>query len=105
MNWHHMQVFIHRVRKYVGSHLVQLGGKVDALIFSAGIGENCPSIREAICADLEAFGIEMDTAVNTSAARGQVTDVSAATSKAKVLVMPTDEELCIAQDTAAVAGL
>lgn len=76
---------------------------MDALVFSAGIGENSAEIRSRVCAGLHAFGIDLDEAANT-AARGEAI-ISTADSLIKVMVIPTDEELGIAQDTARLAGI
>ncbi|CAI7731801.1 unnamed protein product [Closterium sp. NIES-53] len=93
-----LEVFVHRVRKYLGDYLVQLGGKVDAIVFSAGIGERSAPVRARVCAGLEAFGIEVDKARNEEGSKG-AREISVAGAKIKVMVVPTDEELCIAQET------
>jgi acetate kinase len=97
-------VYVHRVRKYLGAYLLHLDGKVDALVFSAGIGENDAHIRSSICSNLTSFGIVLDDHLN-SLTSSRVQDVAARNSKVRILVAPTDEELCIAQDTIKVAGL
>ena len=74
-------------------------GGVDAIVFTAGIGENSMELREQICQGLEYMGVKMDTEKNK--VRGKETDVSAAGSKVKIFVIPTNEELMIAMDTAA----
>ncbi len=91
-----LDVFCTRVRKYIASYAAQLGG-IDALVFTAGIGENSIELREKICSGLEFLGIELDTEKNK--VRGKVTDASKASSKVKVLIIPTNEELMIARDT------
>jgi acetate kinase len=97
-----LQVFVHRVRKYLGAYYVHLQGKVDAIVFSAGIGEHSSFVRSEICQGLDGLGIKLDTAKNKSTA-GHTADVSARESTVRVYVIPTDEELLIARDTAAVA--
>ncbi|MEU1801469.1 acetate kinase [Streptomyces sp. NPDC019937] len=90
-------VYIHRLRKYVGAYTAVLG-RLDAIAFTAGVGENSPAVREAALRDLPAFGIEVDAvrnAVRGSAARL----ISAGTSRVAVAVVPTDEELEIASQT------
>lgn len=93
-----LDVFCNRVRKYIASYAAQLGG-VDALVFTAGIGENSIELREKICHGLEFLGVELDSEKNK--VRGKLTDASKASSKVKVLIIPTNEELMIAKDTMA----
>ena len=90
--------FIYEVRKFIGAYASAMGG-VDAIVFTAGIGENSMELREQICQGLEYMGVKMDTEKNK--VRGKETDVSAAGSKVKIFVIPTNEELMIAMDTAA----
>jgi acetate kinase len=85
------------VRRYLGAFLVELGG-VDVLTFSGGIGENSPAIRAGVCAGLEPFGILLDATIN-QATRGEAR-ISAAASRAIVLVVPADEERIVARATA-----
>lgn len=95
-----LAVFVRRVRKYLGAYLVHLGGRLDALVFSAGIGENGSMLRDMICADLAWAGIaRLDRAANEATIRGKAGEVQAAGSRAKVLVIPTDEQLEIALET------
>ncbi len=93
-----LSMFVESVRKFIGSYMVKMGG-VDAIIFTAGIGENTPVMRDAITKNLEAFGIKVDSEKNNKAIRGAQMDISAADSKVKVLVVPTNEELMIAKET------
>ena len=93
-----LDMFVESVRKFIGSYMVKMGG-VDAIIFTAGIGENTPVMRDAITKNLEAFGIMVDAEKNEKAIRGVQMDISAADSKVKVLVVPTNEELMIAKET------
>lgn len=99
-----MQVFVHRIRKYLGAYLLQLAGDCNAVVFSAGVGENAPEVRAAVCKNLEPWGIEIDEAAN-EAARGTAATISTPQSAIKVLVLPTDEEMCIARDAAQLAGM
>ena len=92
-----VDVFIHSARHWIGAMLVELGG-CDALVFTAGIGENNPDLRAAICANLGELGIALDPARN-EALRGSEGDISAAGSRAKVLVIPANEELVVARET------
>ena len=89
--------FAYEVRKYIGSYAAALGG-LDCLVFTAGVGENSPEMRERICQGLEFLGVKLDAQKNK--VRGKETLVSAADSKVAVWVIPTNEELMIAQDTA-----
>ncbi len=93
-----LEMFVESVRKFIGSYMVKMGG-VDAIIFTAGIGENTPIMRDAITKNLEVFGIKVDAEKNEKAIRGAQMDISAADSKVKVLVVPTNEELMIAKET------
>ena len=89
-------VLVHQTRHWIGSFYLQLNG-LDALVFTAGIGENNADIRQAICRDLDQLGIEVDTAVNAQA-HGQEAVISTARSRVKVMVIPTNEELVIARE-------
>ncbi len=92
--------FAYEVRKYVGAYAAAMGG-VDAVIFTAGVGENDKAIRSMVCKGLDFMGLKLDGAAND--VRGKETVISAADSKVKVLLIPTNEELMIAIDTAALA--
>ena len=92
-----LDVFAGGVRHWLGSFLVQLNG-VDALVFTASIGENDPAIRADICANLDQLGIILDAAKN-QAAQAQEATISAAKSRVKVLVIPTNEDLVVARET------
>ena len=96
-----MRVYVHRLRKYVGSYAFTLGG-LDTIAFTAGIGENVPEVRERTLAGLEGFGIVLDPAANARREKG-VRTISAPESAVRVLVVPTDEELAIAQQSLEVA--
>ena len=91
-------MFNYGVKKLIGAYAAAMGG-VDAIIFTAGVGENSASQRLAIASDLEFMGVKMDAEANN--VRGKETVISAADSKVKVLLIPTNEELMIAMDTAA----
>ncbi len=92
-----IDIFCYRVRKYIGMYAAVLEG-VDAIVFTGGIGENAPEVRSKICANLVSLGIDVDNTKNTATIR-QEGDVSTDTSKARVLVIPTNEEQAIAKDT------
>lgn len=99
-------VFVERIRKYIGAYYVQLHGKVDAIIFTGGIGENDEATREAVLEGLqEELQIAVDPTKNlvasAGAASGKVMEIHPAFSKTKVLVVPTNEELSIALQASA----
>ncbi len=96
-----VDMFNYGVKKLIGSYAAAMGG-VDAIIFTAGVGENSISQRMAIASGLEFMGVKMDAAANNC--RGKETVISAADSKVKVLLIPTNEELMIAMDTAAIVS-
>lgn len=89
--------FAYEVRKYIGSYAAALGG-LDCLVFTAGVGENSASMRARICEGLEFLGVKIDPEKNN--VRGKEAIISADDSKVTVWVIPTNEELMIAQDTA-----
>ena len=93
-----VEMFEYGVKKLIGAYAAAMGG-VDAILFTAGVGENSAEMREHMVAGLEFMGVKMDTEKNK--VRGKETDVSAADSKVKILVIHTDEELMIAKDTQA----
>lgn len=88
--------FCYEVKKYIGAYAAALGG-LDCLVFTAGVGENAPTTRASICEGLEYLGIKLDPEKNN--VRGKEAVISAADSKVTVWVIPTNEELMIAQDT------
>jgi acetate kinase len=96
-----LDVFAYRIRKYIGAYLAVLG-RVDAVVFTAGIGENYVWVREAVCEGLEPIGIALDPARN-EAARGTAARIGRDGMLIEVLVVPTDEEMAIARDTFALA--
>jgi acetate kinase len=98
-----IDVFCHRIRRYIGAFYGLLNG-ADAVVFSGGIGENSPEIRARVCRDMDALGIDLDEAANAGC-RGREADLSGGAAKCRVWVIPTNEELLIARDTAAlIAG-
>jgi len=97
-----LDVWSHRIRHYVGAYLAQLGG-LDALVFTAGIGENSPVMRARALAGLEHLGLEVDADRNAMSWR-EPREISHDGAAVKVLVVPTNEELAIARAAAALAG-
>ena len=90
------EVYIHSILRFIGSYIAVLGG-VDAIVFTAGVGENSPALRKALCDRLSYLGIEIDEAANNK--RGETIEITKPNSKVHVYVIPTDEELVISQDT------
>ena len=96
-------IYVHRVRQYVGSYMLELG-RLDAITFTAGVGENHVGIRRDTMADLENFGIRIDDALNNNEAGVKgARIISTEDSAVKVLVVPTNEELAIARAAAELA--
>ncbi|MEB4614603.1 acetate/propionate family kinase [Leucobacter sp. M11] len=93
-----LDVYVHRLRHYLGAYLLELGG-ADVICFTAGVGENVPALREEVLAGLDWFGIHIDPERNREHSRG-VRRISTEISRTTVLVVPTDEELEIARQTA-----
>ena len=92
-----LDMFGYRIRKYIGSYYTALGG-LDCIVFTGGIGENSVIGRATIMKGLECLGVEFDFEKNEKAPRGDVVELSKPTSKVKVVVIPTNEELVIARD-------
>jgi len=95
-----LDMFAYQAKKYIGSYFAVLNGKVDALVFTAGIGENDFAVREAVTNDLEGLGIVIDKAKNDGLKARKYEDITGEGSKVKVFVVPTNEELMIARSTA-----
>jgi len=92
-----LDVFVASARHWIGSYFLQLNG-ADAIVFTAGTGENQANIRAAICANLENLGIKIDAEKNNST-RATEAIISAADSAVKIFVIPTNEELVVARET------
>ncbi|MBN2609716.1 MAG: acetate kinase [Candidatus Fermentibacteraceae bacterium] len=91
-----LDMYASSVRKYIGAYAVTMGA-LDAIVFTAGVGENGPQMRERICQGLEVLGVSIDTEANDF--KGLQKDVTAPDSRVRVLVIPTNEELMIARET------
>lgn len=91
-----LNAFYYRIKKYIGAYAAAMGG-VDAIVFTAGIGENSHLTRENVCSGLEFLGIKIDKEKNN--VRGKTTEINTADSKVKVFLIPTNEELAIARET------
>ncbi len=92
-----MNTYNYRIKKYVGSYAAILGG-IDILVFTGGVGENQAVTRSDVCKNMEFMGIELDEELNASVRATEVV-ISKPSSKVKVVIIPTDEELTIAKDT------
>ena len=92
-----IDMYVYRLRKYIGSYSAALG-RLEALVFTGGIGENAGSIRAAVCRDMALFGLEIDLAKNDAPSR-EAREIQDDTSRVKILVIPTNEELEIADQT------
>ena len=97
-----LDTYNYRIRKYIGAYAAVLGG-VDILVFTGGVGENQWTTRSAVCKNMQFMGIELDEELNKSV-RGVEVVISKPTSKVKVVIVPTDEELTIAKDTVEILG-
>ena len=93
----------YQIRKYIGSYAAAMGG-LDAVVFTAGIGEHTPYIRKQALKDLSFLGIELDDARNTFGHSNEAVKLSTDTSRVAVYMIPTNEELVIARDTAAIVA-
>ncbi|MCM0760249.1 acetate kinase [Sporomusa sphaeroides DSM 2875] len=91
-----LEMFAYRVRNFIGSYTAAMGG-VDAIVFTAGLGENSISMREKICTGLEFLGTKIDPVKNN--VRGKAQEISVDGAQVKIFVIPTNEELVIARDT------
>lgn len=92
-----VDMFAYRIKKYIGSYVASMGG-LDCIVFTGGIGENASYARKRIMEGLECFGIDFDFAYNEIAPRGEYCELNKPSSKVKVMVLPTNEELVIARD-------
>jgi acetate kinase len=90
-----LDVFYYKVKKFIGSYAAVMNG-VDCVVFTAGLGENSPEMREAVCKDMEYLGVKIDLSKNN--VRGKAVDLTAEGASTKVFIIPTNEELMIARD-------
>lgn len=89
-----LKLYAYRIKKFIGAYAAILNG-IDAIIFTAGVGENDSNMREAVCTELDYLGIELDSALN-KAYKGELKEINTISSKVKILVIPTNEEYEIA---------
>lgn len=99
-----LEMFCYATKKYIGAYMAAMDG-VDAIVFTAGIGEHVDRVRAAALADMDYFGIKIDPEKNLNCPSGQIAEIQADDSRVKVLVIPTNEELAIARETMVVANL
>ncbi|MCQ2385142.1 MAG: acetate kinase [Clostridia bacterium] len=97
-----MDILYQSVKKIIGSYMAEMNG-ADVVVFTAGIGENDKIVRENICRDMDFLGMKMDEEANRNSQRGEFADITAKDSRVKILVIPTDEEMMIAMETARLA--
>ncbi len=93
-----LDVYSHRIKKYIGAYIAVLNG-CDAIVWTAGVGENSPIVRSIVHGQMDWLGVKLDLAKNEITWRGAEGEITTPDSKVKVLVIPTNEELVIAQDT------
>jgi len=97
-----LEVFCYKLKKYIGSYIAAMNG-ADAIVFTGGIGENSDPVRELAVSNMEFLGVELDTEKNRTKKRGEAGEISKASSRVKIFVIPTNEELVIARDTRRIA--
>lgn len=93
-----LDMFAYACKKYVGAYAAAMNG-VDCIVFTAGVGENTPVVRKAICENMSYLGLSIDEEKNLEKNNGAIRDISGKDSKVKVLIIPTNEELVIARET------
>jgi acetate kinase len=91
-----LDVLAHQARHWIGAFFLELNG-ADALVFTAGIGENRAGLRQAICKNLDQLGLLLDPAANTQATASEAV-ISAPNSRVKIMIIPTNEELVVARE-------
>jgi acetate kinase len=95
-----LDVYSHRIKKYIGAYMAVLDG-CDAVVWTAGVGENSPIVRSIVHKEMSWLGVKLDLEKNETTWRGAEGEITTPDSRVKVLVVPTNEELVIAQDTIA----
>lgn len=99
-----INVWAYQIRKFIGSYAAAMNG-LDAVVFTAGIGENNSRLRALVCEDMDFYGLKIDNVANASGAGSELAKkISADDSKVAIYLIPTNEELVIAQDTARIAS-
>jgi len=92
-----LELYAYRVKKYIGAYVAAMNG-LDAIVFTAGAGENCKELRALVCKDLAFLGIEIDKDLNNVRAK-KLTEIQVKNGKVKILIIPTNEELEIAKQS------
>ena len=92
-----MEIYTYRIKKYIGAYIAAIG-PIDAIIFTAGVGENSAMVREMVCQEMEHLGIEINTEENNTRKKG-IREINTIGSNVKVLITPTNEEFEIARQT------
>ncbi len=95
-----LDIFGYTVKRYVGAYIAAMNG-IDALVFTAGVGEHTPEIRSRVAGNMEYLGMKLDEQKNYSGERGVLRDISMPDSRVRILIIPTNEELVIARETKA----
>ena len=93
-----IDILVHYIKKIIGSYVAEMNG-LDALVFTAGIGENDRAVRERVCREMSYLGIEIDEDVNMNSPRGEDVEITKKGAKVRTFVLPTNEEYMIALDT------
>lgn len=96
------EILTHNIKKIIGSYVAEMNG-VDALVFTAGIGENNRTLRQNVCRDMSYLGVKIDEELNMTSPRGEVVELTAPGATVRTFVIPTNEEYMIALDTLALA--
>jgi acetate kinase len=98
-----LEMYTYRIKKYIGAYVAALG-RVDALVFTAGVGEHSDIIRRLVCEDLQHLGFVLDPQKNELGKRSPVTEIQSPDSTSKILIISTNEELEIATQTKEILG-
>ena len=98
-----LNMYVHRLRKYIGSYIVELGG-IDALLFTDDIGVRSWQVRSKVCQGMEWCGMKLDEQANRTAAPDVISTLHSKTSKARILSVPTNEELVICREGVKLIG-
>ena len=96
------EILTHNIKKIIGSYVAEMNG-VDALVFTAGIGENNKTLRQNVCRDMSYLGVKIDEDLNMNGPRGEILELTAPGATVRTFVIPTNEEYMIALDTLALA--
>jgi acetate kinase len=98
-----INILVSGIKKYIGSYAAEMNG-LDALVFTAGIGENDSNIRKLVCKDMDFLGVNVDEEKNVSAPKGMDFEITAQGAGVRTFIIPTNEELMIARDTKALVS-